>query len=315
MGNVRITDGLIDQHLHGAFGIDFSNCTSDEIIELSKILPSQGITMFFPTLVTDTIENLKKQIRIIKQAKEKQPQESAQIIGIHLEGPFINPEKKGIHDKNCILKPNVEDFKVIEDEIIKIVTIAPELDDNYSLCNYLKSKEIKVSAGHTLSTDLSCANQVTHLFNAMGTIDHKKASTATLALTSDHIYTEIIADSIHINDEVLKLVFKAKSLDKSILISDALPIAHSKLTEMDFCNEKIYLKDNKATNKEGTIAGSAMLLNDIIKNLVLKNILPFETAIQMASKNLQKYHNIKNNCKIHWDENLNVLKYEFINKK
>lgn len=312
MKSIIKTNGLIEQHIHGAFGVDFSNCGSDEIIDLSKVLPSQGITMFFPTLVTDSIDNLQKQIKTIKKAQSKQPKDSAKIIGIHLEGPFINQEKSGIHNKNHILLPNLKDFKKIDDEIIKIVTLAPELDKNYELCSYLKSRNIKVSAGHTLASEIDFVNQVTHLFNAMGGIDHKKASTATVALTNDEISTEVIADSIHINDEVLKLIFKTKPADKIILISDALPITHSKHSEMEFWGEKIYLKNNKATNLNGTLAGSAMLLNDIITNIVSKNLLPFDKAIQMATTNLQKYHQLENNANIYWDENLNIIKYEFI---
>lgn len=312
MKSIIKTNGLIEQHIHGAFGINFCDCTSDEIIELSKMLLNEGITMFFPTLVTDSIDNLKKQIKTIKKAKAKQPKDSAKIIGIHLEGPFLNAEKRGIHNQKLILMPNVKDFKKIDDEIIKIVTLAPELDTNYELCSYLKSRNIKVSAGHTLATEIDFTNQVTHLFNAMGAIDHKKASTATLALTNDEIYAEVIADSIHINDEVLKLVFKIKPADKVILISDALPIAHSNHSEMEFWGEKIYLKNNKATNAQGTLAGSAMLLNDIIKNIVSKNLLPFDKAIQMATKNPQKYHHLENNATVYWDEDLNIIKYEFV---
>lgn len=312
MKSIIKTNGLIDQHIHGAFGVDFSNCSADEIIDLAKILPNEGITMFFPTLVTDSLNNLKKQIKTIKKAKAKQPKDSAQIVGVHLEGPFINPDKSGIHNKNHILMSSASDFKKIEDEIIKIVTLAPELDKNYELCSYLKSRKIKISAGHTLSNEIDFVNQVTHLFNAMGGIDHKKSSTATLALTNDEIYTEVIADSIHINDEVLKLVFKIKPLDKVILISDALPITHSKNSEMEFWGEKIYLKNNTATNSKGTLAGSTMLLNDIIKNVVSKNLLQFDKAIQMATINLQKYHNLQNNANVYWDENFNIVKYELI---
>lgn len=311
MKSIIKTNGLIDQHIHGAFGVNFSDCTYDEIIDLSKLLPNEGITMFFPTLVTDSLDNLKKQIKIIKKAKSKQPKDCAQIIGVHLEGPFINPDKSGIHNKNHILMSNVKDFKKIDDEIIKIVTLAPELDKNYELCSFLKSRNIKISAGHTLADEIDFVNQVTHLFNAMGGIDHKKSSTATLALTNDEIYNEVIADSTHINDEVLKLVFKIKPADKILLISDALPITHSKNSEMEFWGEKIYLKDNKATNRNGTLAGSAMLINDIIKNLILKNLLSFDAAIQMATTNLQKYHSLQNNANIYWDENFDIVKYEF----
>lgn len=312
MKSIIKTNGLIDQHIHGAFGVNFSNCSADEIIDLSMLLLNEGITMFFPTLVTDSLDNLSKQIKTIKKAKIKQPKNSSKIIGIHLEGPFINPDKSGIHNKSHILLSSVKDFKKIDDEIIKIVTLAPELDKNYELCSYLKSRKIKISAGHTMASEINFVNQVTHLFNAMGSIDHKKSSTATLALTTDEILTEVIADSIHINDEVLKLVFKIKPVDKVILISDALPITHSKKSEMEFWGENIYLKDNTATNAKGTLAGSAMLLNDIIKNVVSKNLLTFDKAIQMATTNLQKYHNLQNNANIYWDEDLNVVKYEFI---
>lgn len=306
------TNGLIDQHIHGAFGVDFGISTADEIISLTKKLPEYGVTMFFPTLVTDSIENLKKQINEIKIAQKKQPKYSAKIVGIHLEGPFINPEKKGIHNSNDILKPTIEDFKKIEDEIIKIVTIAPELDENLQLCSYLKSKQIKISAGHTLATEIEFADQVTHLLNAMGTIDHKTVTTATQALIYDNIYTEVIADSIHIKDEVLKLIFKAKPIDKVILISDALPITESNQKKMTFCNEEIFLKNGIATSIKGTIAGSTTLLDKIIKNLVSKNILTLENAIKMATTNLHSYHNLKNNAFIYWDEKLKISKVEFI---
>lgn len=307
MTEIIKTSGLIEQHIHGAFGVDFCVATSEEIIELSKKLFKLGITGFFPTLVTDSVENLKRQIKEIKVAQELQPNNTAKVIGIHLEGPFINPDKKGIHDEKLIQKPSIETFQQIEDEIIKIVTIAPELDFDFELCDYLQSKGIKVSAGHTLTTDLSKVHQVTHLFNAMGTIDHKKSTTATVALTNDRIYTEVIADSIHINDEVLKLIFKTKPTEKTILISDALPIAKSNLKEMVFCNKTIYLNENKATSESGTIAGSAMLLPDIIKNLVNKNLTTFEQAIQMTSINLHNYHKIPMTTEIKWDSELNVI--------
>ena len=307
MNSLKITSGLIDQHIHGAFGVDLANCSCDDVIFMSEELFKNGITMFFPTLVTDSIQNLKKQISVIKSARDKQPKLSAEIIGIHLEGPFISPRKRGIHDLSLIQKPNIEQYKELEDEIIKIVTIAPEEDDNQELCSYLASKGVKVSAGHTLATNISCCDQVTHLFNAMGTIDHKNNSTATTALNDDRIFTELIADGIHINDEVLKLVFKIKPKEKILLISDALPISHSDKTEMIFCSEKIYLKDNKATDKNGTIAGSSLLLNDIVKRLFNSNIVDFGSAIQMSSTNQLLYHSLNNNAQVFWDNDCNIV--------
>jgi len=174
---------LVEQHFHGAFGIDFSTCKSDDILILAKKLLTHGIGGFFPTLVTDSVENIKHQIEQIKIAKSqqeslKQKSEMANILGIHLEGIFINPKKKGIHDEKLFLKPTVENYKLIEDDLIKIVTLAPELDENGDLSRYLTLKGIKVQAGHCVGSDLSKCNGVTHLFNAMSGINHREESTA-----------------------------------------------------------------------------------------------------------------------------------------
>ena len=294
MEKVIKAKGLIEQHIHGAYGVDFTVAKADEIVYLAEKLYQDGISVFFPTLVTDSICNIKKQIAEIKRAKEIQPINSARIEGIHLEGPFINPEKKGIHDVSLIQKPSIEVFKEIEDEIIKIVTIAPELDENKNLTKYLYNKGIKVSIGHSTSTDFAFAHQATHLFNAMEGISHRKKTTATEALINDNVYTEVIADSIHICNEVLELIFRIKPKNKILLISDALPIAHSDKASMTFCSEQIYLQEGKATNAEGTIAGSAMLLPDIIKNIVKNDLLLLEDAVNMASTNISDYHGIEN---------------------
>ena len=263
--------------------------------------------------MTDNINIIKEQINVIKEEKRKKKKFSAEIVGIHLEGPFINPEKSGIHDKKYIQQLDVSIYKQIEDDIIKIVTLAPELDENEKFISYLLGKGIKVSAGHCIGTDLSKANQVTHLYNAMGTFSHRGKSTVVSALADDNLYTEIIADSMHIDDDVLKLTFKIKPRDKVLLVSDALPLAHSDKKEHIFAGQKIYNKNGKLVNKDGVFAGSSMLLCDIVKNLADKDIIKFEDAIQFASSNQLKYHNIHNNIKVYWNETFKIEKIEFIN--
>ena len=108
---------LIEQHFHGCFGIDFNTASVDDILHLSKEILKYGIGGIFPTLVTDSVENIKRQIKIIKEAGEKQTSDMAEILGIHMEGIFINPVKKGIHNEKLFLAPSVEKFKLIEDEI------------------------------------------------------------------------------------------------------------------------------------------------------------------------------------------------------
>ncbi len=307
-----ITSGLIEQHIHGAFGYDFMNCTADDIITVSKLLLKHGVTAFFPTVMTDEISVIKKRIEIIKQAKSYSIKDGAEIAGIHLEGPFINKEKSGIHEKKYILPLDINLFKQIEDEIIKIVTVAPELDTNNSFIKYLKSKNIKVSAGHCLGYDLKEVSQVTHLYNAMGAFSHRGNSTVVSALADENIYIEIIADSMHVSDEVLKITFKQKDSTKILLISDALPIAHSSKKEMIFAGQKIYNKDNRLVNSDNIFAGSSMLVCDIVKNLACKKLLPFDIAVKTASQNQLKYHNIKNKITVFWNDDYTIEKAELI---
>lgn len=289
---------LVEQHFHGAYGVNFNTAKSEEILELSKKLLNHGIGGFFPTLATDSIENIKKQIDEIKIAKSLQKGQMAEILGIHLEGIFLNPEKKGIHNEAQFLELNVENYQKIEDDFIKIVTLAPELDKG--LIEYLLNKGIKVQAGHCTGGDLKKCTGATHLFNAMSAISHRKTSTPLSALVNDNIYTEVIADGVHLSDEILSLIFKTKPQDKIILIGDTLPIAYSDEKELDFCSKKVYYDGKRATDKNGTIAGSTVLLNDIIKR-----IKKFEYI-----ENVYTYHDIELEGALYWDESGNILKIE-----
>jgi len=301
---------LVEQHFHGAFGVDFSTCKSKDILFLAKKMLQHGIGGFFPTLVTDSVENIKRQIEQIKKAKSEQTKEMAEILGIHLEGIFINPNKKGIHDEKLFLAPTIENYKLIEDDLIKIVTLAPELDKEGKLQNYLTLKGVKVQAGHCTSGDLSKCHGVTHLFNAMGGINHREKSTVLSALINDKTYTEIIADGVHLSDDILSLIFKSKPKDKVILVSDSLPLAKSNLKEMDFAGEKIYFDGKKATSSDGTIAGSTAILDEIVAELAKKDPENFEKFAKMASDNLYKYHNLKLDGCIYWDEDFNIVAIE-----
>ena len=301
---------LVEQHFHGAFGVDFSTCEAEDILFLAKKMLQHGIGGFFPTLVTDSVENIKRQIEQIRLAKESQTSEMAEILGIHLEGIFINSYKKGIHDEKLFLAPTIENYKLIEDDLIKIVTLAPELDKEGKLQNYLTLKGVKVQAGHCTSGDLSKCHGVTHLFNAMGGINHREKSTVLSALINDKTYTEIIADGVHLSDDILSLIFKSKPKDKVILVSDSLPLAKSNLKEMDFAGEKIYFDGKKATSSDGTIAGSTAILDEIVAELAKKDPENFEKFAKMASDNLYKYHNLKLNGCIYWDEDFNIVAIE-----
>lgn len=288
---------MIEQHFHGAYGVDFDTVSdSDEIVDLAKKLRAIGIGAFFPTLVTDSVENLKRQIEIIKDAARKCPA----ILGIHLEGIFINPEKKGIHNPEHFLKLTPENYKLLEDDFIKIVTLAPELDEG--LIDYLLSREVKIQAGHCVGGNLSKVSGTTHTFNAMSGITHRGKSTALSALINDHIYAEIIADGVHVSDDALKLFFKSKPANKVILISDALPITYSDLKETTFAGSKIFYDGVKAASADGTIAGSTTMLDKIVKLLITKNMFNPKFI-----ENTYNYHGLEPQGEIIWDDNGDII--------
>ncbi len=293
---------FIEQHFHGAFGVDFNTATVSDVLMLSKEILKLGIGFIFPTLVTDSVENIKRQISVIKSAASQQTDDMAKICGVHLEGIFLNPKKKGIHNADNFMAPTLENYKLVEDDFIKIVTLAPELAEK-SLLVYLKDKGVKVQAGHCVGADLSLCDGTTHTFNAMEGVSHRGNSTALSALITDNIFTEIIGDGVHVSDDAIKLLLKTKQMNKILLISDSLPCAHSDLKEFEFAGETIYFDGEKATSEDGTIAGSTKLLPDIVKILGEKDLF-----IKQYIANSYDYHGIESNGEIEWDDNFNIVK-------
>lgn len=266
---LTITPGLIDQHIHGGYGIDFNNAKAEEILYLTKKLPKYGVTSLVATIMTDSEENIKRQIREISKAIETQPENSAKIIGIHLEGPFLNPDFKGIHPDNYILEPNIKNFEKFESDYIKIVSFAPELDKNLEFTKYLLKKDIIPSAGHSRATheELKTAagiglKQVTHLFNAMPQLHHRNPGIIGETLVNDEIYAEVIADNEHLHPIILDLILRTKPKSKIIFISDSLPLNKNTEDHIIFGGQKIYRKNAKAVNENGTFAGSLAFLDD-----------------------------------------------------
>lgn len=151
------------------------------------------------------------------------------------------------------MKPTVANYKLIEDDFIKIVTLAPEFDGG--LIDYLDSKGVKVQAGHCIGGDLKGCSGTTHTFNAMESISHRGKSTALSALINDNIYTEVIGDGIHVSDEALKLLFKCKPQDKILLVSDCLPVTHSNLKEFILLMKLFILTAKRQQEKTGLLPG------------------------------------------------------------
>lgn len=279
----------IDIHIHGGYGINFDNAEANQINEFARNAKNDNLVAFCPTLTGASIEKLNERLHIIKEAKNSQKKDEALIIGVNLEGTFLNREKSGVQNPKNFLEPTVENFKNITKgalDVVKIVVLAPENRNCSEFINYLKANDIKVHFGHTLTREIEGADCICHLFNAMEGMSHKYKTLALSALMSDEIYTEVIADGVHIIDDMLKLIFKVKNPDKVILISDALPIAKYKGESVEFCGKKI-LKNG--LDEQGTLGGSCKLLPEIMKSLIERKILSKELVQKFGYENPKDY--------------------------
>jgi len=283
---------LIDNHIHGSFGISFNDADYDGIKYVLSKLYKKNIVGLCPTLIGDDDEKIYKQLALFKKIQDEQISSinsEALILGVHLEGTFLSVHKSGIQDKKVFKKPTVENFKnLVKDmeNIIKIVTIAPEED--IDLIEYLNSKNIKTQAGHTIGDNLNGCVATTHHFNAMNSIHHRSPSIALGALICDDVFCEIIPDLVHTSLDILKLFLKVKPKNKIILISDSLPSSNYD-KEIVFCNKKI---NSFGKDENGVLAGSNMTLDEICLNLIKKEILTEEDIRQMGFENQIKYLNL-----------------------
>lgn len=307
-----ITPSFIDQHIHGGFDVNFHNSNEEEIRYFLKKSAKYGYSYIVATLLPDNIDNISKQLEIIKNIINLPQPGSTKILGVHLEGPFLNPKKAGIHPKKLLLSPSVNEFKKFEHkEIIKIVTLACELDENYDLCKYLNENNIVTSAGHSVASAKDIQNskvkQVTHLFNAMALIHHRDMTIANEALFNDNLYIEIISDLKHVHPKMLNLVRKLKPKHKIIFISDALPCAYSKNNIFYMNNVKIDTSNGLALSEDGTIAGNNKFSCDNIKQILKETDFTFKEIISSLSINCAKNLNIENKFEFKLDNSLDFI--------
>ncbi|OGI04514.1 MAG: N-acetylglucosamine-6-phosphate deacetylase [Candidatus Melainabacteria bacterium GWF2_37_15] len=304
-----ITPGLIDQHIHGGYDCDFNTADVDTIVKFLTQLPKHGITAICPTIMTDTPDNIKTQISNIIQAKAKLPENAAKIIGINLEGPFINPKYKGAHAKELTLTPTVQNYQQIESDEIKIITIAPELDKNLELTNYLKDKGVIISVGHSAAENLHGLKHVTHIFNAMEPLHHRNPGIIREALISDDVYVEVIADHNHLHPDIIKLILRTKPASKVIFISDCL--ATTPIT---------IKKGDAAINEQGNLIGSLIFLDSVIRKNA--GMVDFKDLLMYCSSNPAENLGLKHAGRIEkgmdadivlWDEATLMVKAAFVN--
>lgn len=292
-GNM-ITAGLVDLHIHGYAGFDTSDGSPEDIKKMALLLAQNGVTSWCPTTMTVSQPEILKAFDAVRAAKsdiESGAAHGARILGVNCEGPFISPNKKGAQDGKYILPPSA-DFVTKNSDIIKLVTIAPEMDDN---CREIKkiaeSTDVVISMGHTEATleqarlaIESGARHVTHLYNAMPHLDHRAPGLIGAVMTDRRVSCEMIADTFHINPALFEMTAQLKG-DKLVLITDCMRAGGMPDGSYTLGGQPVTVHGVECRLEDGTIAGSVLKLNCAVRNLKNNTRLPLWKAINAASLN------------------------------
>ena len=287
-----VAPGLVDIHIHGCLVEDTCDAKPEGIKKMAYGIAQNGVTAFLPTTMTVAKEQIIDTLNAVRSLKEESKTwDGAEILGVHAEGPFINPSKKGAQAEENILAPDA-DFIIENEDIIKSVTLAPEMDKDHACIKKLAAEtEVLVSMGHTDATfeeAMSAArdgvNHATHLFNAMSALAHRNPGVVGAALASENVSVEVIADTFHINPGLYSIIAKVKG-DKMVLITDCTRAGGMPDGEYDLGGQMLTLKGIECRLADGTIAGSVLKLNSAVKNVLDYTNLPVYEVFKMASLN------------------------------
>ena len=325
-GDLRIVPGFIDIHTHGAYGFDTNDASPSGLRNWMTKIVSEGVTGICPTTITQSKEVLSNALANVASVV-KEGYQGAEILGIHFEGPYLNKVRKGAQPEEYIVKPNVEEFKEYQAKaqgLIKIVTMACELDEDFALTHYLNQNDVVVSLGHSDATYdetiLSVANGVksmTHIYNGMRPFFHREPGIVGAAYRLNNTYGEVICDGLHSDYITLNNLFKAKGKDHIIMISDSLLLKGMKVgTKMLFGGHEVELYEDGSAHLVASkgLAGSTLKINEGLKNLVENALVPFDYALNSCTINparLLKVDNRKGKLVAGYDADIVVLNDDY----
>lgn len=291
---LKVLPGLVDVHSHGAKGHDFSDADTEGLKAILQYEKSQGITSYCPTSMTLPKEQL---LKIFQTAVDVETDDTcAHIAGINMEGPFIDPAKKGAHVEGYIAKPDVEFFRDCNSacgNLIKLVTLAPNVEGADEFIRELKD-ETCISLGHT-NAGYDCAAKameegalhITHLYNAMNPMGHREPGMIGAAADNKDCMVELIGDGIHIHPATVRNTFRLFGDERVVLVSDSMMAAGMENGTYELGGQEVTMKDRKATLADGTIAGSATNLFDCVRCVIGMGV-PEREALLAATRNPAK---------------------------
>ncbi len=299
-----LVPGYIDQHVHGASGYDVMDADYVGLATIARDLCKEGTTSFMPTTMTDTKEKILSALSNIRKYKEENKEPAAEVVGIHLEGPFISHIYKGAQREDAIQDISLtlfDEYNEAAGGLIKQITVAPELKNADEFIKYVTSKGVVVSIGHSNTTGEEALEAIkngakcfTHAFNGMSKLHHRNIGAVGAMMLSEESYAELICDRIHTSDNATRLLYKVKTSDKVILVTDGMRAKQLGDGEYDLGGQKVIVQDNAARLENGVLAGSTLLMNDALKNMQDVVKCGIYDLVKMTSSNSSMLHGISN---------------------
>ncbi len=289
-----VIPGFINEHIHGCAGADTMDDNDEALAVMQRVLPSTGVTSFLPTTMTMARPAIERALSRI-QRQMRSPQEGAQILGAHMEGPFISVAYKGAQAEEHIVPP---DFSWVAPyaDTVKIITIAPETLPDDAFLQACRDHHIVVSLGHSAATFEQAMDVIqkcpfchaTHMYNAMSPLHHRRPGLVGAALTADTLRCEQICDNLHVHPGAQRVVYQAKGREGIILITDSLRACLLPDGESDLGGQKVFVKDGQARLADGTLAGSTAVMNQVVLNFLVNTGASLPDVIAMATSNPAK---------------------------
>ena len=266
--------GFIDLHVHGAMGHEVMDASAAGLEEMARFYASHGVTSFLATTWTASREAIRKALELVEEVQGP-VQGGATLLGVHLEGPYLNPDRCGAQDIRQIRRAEREEaLEFLDSGVIRLLALAPEYDENLWLVDECVKRGITVSAAHTAANyeqmQRAAAHgmtQATHTFNAMQGLGHREPGTVGAALTIPQIACELIADNIHVHPAVQKILLDVKTPSGVILITDAIRAAGLPEGEYMLDDRSVNIQDGAVRLQDGTLAGSILTMERALQNL------------------------------------------------
>lgn len=300
LGGDLLVPGFIDAQVNGGGGLLFNDePTVETIAVIAKAHRRFGTTGFLPTLISDDLDVVASAIDAVRAAIE---QRVPGVVGIHIEGPFLNAERRGVHDASKLRALDGEAVKLLMRPHggVTLVTLAPERTTP-AFIRQLSEAGVIVSAGHTNATfdELQPAfaaglRGFTHLFNAMSQLGNREPGAVGAALANDSSWCGLIVDGHHVHPEVMKLALRAKRHDRFLLVSDAMPSVGTDTKNFVLNGRAITVEDNKCVDPEGRLAGADLDMATAVRNTVKMLGVDLADAIRMASHNAAEFLGLRN---------------------